>query len=148
MNTNIDFMIRIEDKIQMDSIHPTSLQEVESAATRTIRKDIRLWIENNQEFSPELTTRCRECGQVANYVSEQVGHVQTQFGLISYQRAAYSCSHCHCNTYPMDERLNPVKSLARLRTKIAAGKRLPVAELAQAWGLGRLNNFPTPILES
>jgi len=148
MNNNLYFVIRIEDKIQEEFIHPTSLQDVESAAANTIRKDIRLWIEDNQEYSPDLTTRCRECGQVANYISERVGHVRTHFGLISYRRAAYSCSHCHCNTYPMDERLNPVKSLARLRTKIAAGKRLPVAELAQAWGLGRLNNFPTPILES
>ena len=148
MNRNMDFMTRIEDKIQMDSIHPTSLQEVESAVVSTIRKDIRLWIENNKDISPKLTTRCRECGQVANYDSERVGHVQTQFGLISYRRAAYSCSHCHCSTYPMDERLNPVESLARLRTKIAAGKSLPVAELAQAWSLGKLKNFPTRILAS
>jgi hypothetical protein len=48
----------------------------------------------------------------------------------------------------MDERLNPVESLARLRTKIAAGKSLPVAELAQAWSLGKLKNFPTRILAS
>jgi hypothetical protein len=148
MDTKSNFGIRIEDKIQEDFFHPASLQDIESAAANTIRKDIRFWIENNQEYSPNLTTRCRECGQVANYVSKRVGHVRTQFGLVTYRRAAYSCSQCHCTTYPMDERLNPVQSLARLRTKIAAGKSLPVAELAQAWGLGKLNSFPTHILVS
>jgi hypothetical protein len=39
----------------------------------------------------------------------------------------------------LDERINPVESLAKLRAKIAAGKSLPVAEMADAWGLGSLN---------
>jgi len=38
----------------------------------------------------------------------------------------------------LDERVDPYASLARLRTRIAAGMSLPVDELAKAWGLGSM----------
>ena len=88
-----------------------------------------------------LDSRCRDCGNYANYISKKVGFVRTQFGLLRYRRAYYVCPYCHQSTCPLDERLNPIESLARLRTKVAAGKPLPVAELAKAWGLGSLRIF-------
>jgi hypothetical protein len=94
----------------------------------------------NAEHKPSPTTRCRQCGKQANYVKKRAGFANTRFGLIRYDRATYVCPHCYTSTCPLDERLNPYKSLARLRTKIAAGKSLPVSELANAWGLGTLKS--------
>jgi len=120
----------------------SSLQDIEDIVVVSIREELRQWIENNEAYPIEPTTRCSECGQVANFSTKQTGYVRTKFGLIRYLRAGYLCPHCHHTTYPLDERLDPVESLARMRTKIAAGKKLPVSELAQAWGLGTLKISP------
>ena len=120
----------------------SSLQDIEDIVVVSIREEIQQWIENNESYPTEPTTRCRECGEVANFSTKLAGYVRTKFGLISYLRAGYLCPHCHHTTYPLDERLNPVESLARIRTKIAAGKMLPVSDLAQAWGLGTLEISP------
>jgi len=120
----------------------SSLLDIEDIVVVSIREIIQQWIECSEASPPEPTTRCSECGKVANFSMKQAGYVRTYFGLISYQRAGYLCPICHHTTYPLDERLNPVESLARMRTKIAAGKILPVSELAQAWGLGTLKISP------
>jgi hypothetical protein len=120
-----------------------SLSELEALASQKTRQVIRLiiaqWLEACEELEPQPQTRCRECGLQANFVSRRVAFARTQFGLVRYHRAYYVCPHCHSSTCPLDERLNPLESLARLRAKIAAGKSLPVAEMANAWGLGSLN---------
>lgn len=126
----------------------SSLQDIESRLVAAVRELIQEWLENCEFNPPMQTTGCRECGKVANYTSMQTGYVRTQFGLISFKRARYLCPHCLQVTFPMDERLNPVESLARLRTKIAAGKILPVAQLAQTWGLGRLDHLPVQLQSS
>lgn len=121
---------------------PTSFQEIEVIAANEIREKIRSWLEDNQEGAPQATTRCRECGEVAVYHSQRVGHARTKFGIVRYKRACYVCPHCRHSTFPLDERLSPYESLARLRAKLEGGKSLPVAELAKAWGLGSLNPYP------
>ena len=121
---------------------PTSLQDIELLAEEEIRKEICQWIEESETGSVTTTTRCRECGEIAKFTSWQVGIVRTRFGLVRYTRAQYSCPSCYHFTYPLDERINPLASLARLRTKLAAGKSLPVADLAKSWGLGSFNQFP------
>ena len=105
----------------------------------SIQKNIQDWIEQCEVNPPDPTTGCRECGKVANFISKRDGCVRTQFGLIRYQRARYLCPYCHHTTCPLDERLNPVESLARLRSKILAGEDLPVGKLAKTWGLGSLD---------
>jgi len=120
----------------------SSLQDVEDIVVVSNCEKIQQWIENNEAYPPEPTTRCCECGNVANFSSKQAGYVRTNFGLISYLRAGYLCPYCQQKTFPLDERLNPIESLARMRTKISAGKMLPVSELAQAWGLGTLEISP------
>ena len=142
MNTSINNPVTINSFSKSEISSISSLQDVESLVLQSIRKKIQLWIENSEQNPPEPTTRCRECGSVANYLSKRIGYVRTQFGLIRYWRAYYLCPHCHQGTCPLDESLNPVESLARLRSKMAAGITLPVAELAQAWGLGSLDIFP------
>ncbi len=142
MDSSMDLSVRIDGSLEQGSVILTSLGDALSAASSNLRRSIQVWIEDIEGDSPDLTTLCRDCGNVANYLTKRVGYVRTQFGLIRYWRACYSCTNCHCNTYPMDERLNPVESLARLRTKIAAGKNLPVSKLAQAWGLGDLSSWP------
>jgi hypothetical protein len=123
----------------------SSLDELEVLAGQKTRQVIRWiiaqWLEACEEIEPQHQTRCRECGLQANLVSRRAAFARTQFGLVRYQRAYYVCPHCHSSTCPLDERLNPLESLARLRTKIAAGKSLPVAEMAKAWGLGSLNGI-------
>ena len=108
---------------------------------RVNREIIAQWLEACEELEPQSQTSCRECGLKANFVSKRAAIVRTQFGLVRYVRAYYVCSHCHQSTSPLDERLNPYQSLARLRAKIAAGKSMPVAEMANAWGLGSLNGM-------
>jgi hypothetical protein len=120
---------------------PTSLQDIELLAEEGIRKEIRQWIEESETGSVATTTRCRECGEIAKFSSWQAGIVRTRFGLVRYTRAQYSCPSCYHFTYPLDERINPLASLARLRTKLAAGKSLPVADLAKSWGLGSFNQL-------
>ena len=123
----------------------SSLDELEVLAGqkthRVIRVIIAQWLKACEEIEPQLQTRCRECGLQANFVSSKAAFARTQLGLVRYQRAYYVCPHCHASTCPLDERLNPLESLARLREKIAAGKSLPVAEMAKAWGLGSLNGI-------
>jgi len=58
---------------------------------------------------------------------------------VRYRRAHYVCPNCYHSTYPLDERLDPNASLARLRKRLADGVPLPVGEIARAWGLGTLN---------
>ena len=124
----------------------SSLDELEVLARQNTRQVIRViiaqWLKACEEIEPQSQTRCRECGLLANFVSSKAAFARTQFGLVRYQRAYYVCPHCHASTCPLDERLNPLESLARLREKIAAGKSLPVAEMAKAWGLGTLNGIP------
>lgn len=120
---------------------PSSLQEVEDIMAANIRKELSQIIESSQANPPAPTTRCRECGELAKYTSQQPGYVATKFGFIGYWRSAYTCTDCGRTTYPLDERLDPVASLARLRTRISAGKSLPVSEMARAWGLGTLDIF-------
>lgn len=123
----------------------SSLDELEALAGQKIRQVIRgiiaQWLETCEEIEPQPQTRCRECGLQANLISRRAAFARTQFGLVRYQRSYYVCSHCHASTFPLDERLNPLASLARLREKIAAGESLPVAEMAKTWGLGSLNGI-------
>lgn len=142
MNKITNYPVEIISELTWESHSLSSLLDVENIVVVSIREKIQQWIENNEAYSAEPTTRCSECGKVANFSTKQAGYVRTKFGLISYLRAGYLCPHCHHTTYPLDERLNPVESLARMRTKIAAGKILPVSEIAQAWGLGTLEFFP------
>jgi hypothetical protein len=142
MNKIINNPIEISGISKSELSNLSSLEELESLVAASIREKIQLWIENSELNPPQPTTRCRECGNVANFSSKRVGYIRTQFGLIRYLRAEYLCPDCRGATCPLDERLNPVESLARLRTKISAGKNLPVGELAQAWGLGTLEIFP------
>jgi hypothetical protein len=112
------------------------LSKIEAIAVRKFREKIQDWIETREGNNPDQTTRCRHCGKLANYLEKRIGFVQTRFGVIRYKRAYYVCPSCYQSTCPLDERLNPYKSLARLRTKVAAGENLPVAELAKSWQLG------------
>jgi hypothetical protein len=131
--------------MSLDQTKLNSLSELEVLAGRTARQVIRViiaqWLEACEDHEPPPQTRCRECGLHANFVSMKGAFARTQFGLVRYQRAYYVCPHCHASTCPLDERINPVASLARLRAKIAAGKTLPVAEMANAWGLGSLKRM-------
>ncbi len=130
----------VEQKFR-DLDYPISLEDLETTTIQMIRQVFQHWLENCEELDPVPLTRCRECGNLANYVSKRAGFIRTKFGLIRYNRAYYICPHCHQSTCPLDERLNPSQSLARLRSKVAAGKVLPVAELAESWGLGKMKLF-------
>jgi len=96
-------------------------------------------LEGCDAMIPGSTTRCRWCGMEANYVSRRPGYVSTCFGAVRYRRAHYVCPNCYHSTYPLDERLDPNASLARLRKRLADGVPLPVGEIARAWGLGNLD---------
>ena len=136
-----DVTAALTELLQQDIGNPSSLDDLETFTLQMIRQILQHWLENSEGIIPDPKTRCRGCGKDANYISKRVGFTRTQFGLIRYRRAYYVCPHCHQSTCPLDERLNPIESLARLRTKVAAGKPLPVAELAEAWGLGSLRIF-------
>ncbi len=127
--------------IQPDVEYSSSLDDLENTTVIVIRKLFQQWLEKYEEHDPEPRIRCRECGNFANYVSKRTGFIRTKFGLLRYKRAYYVCPECHQSTCPLDERLNPIESLARLRSKVATGKALPVAEMAESWGLGRLKLF-------
>lgn len=142
MNNFSDFTATVEQKLHQNDINPATLDNLEKMTAQMIRKILRDWIEKSEEIIPKPETRCRECGNYANYVSKRVGFINTQFGLLRYKRAYYVCPHCHQSTCPLDERLNPLESLAKLRAKVIAGKPLPVAELAKDWGLGSLGTAP------
>ena len=117
--------------------------DLESITVQMGRNILRQWLESCEETHPKSQVRCCECGDFANYVSKRIGFVQTQFGLLRYRRAYYVCPNCHQSTCPLDERLDPVESLARLRAKLTEGKQLPVAEMAKDWGLGSLRSSPS-----
>ena len=148
MEKNINIPVEIIGRSNAESSRLSSIEDVEILVINTIRKNIRQWIERCEVNRVEPTTGCRECGMVANFTSKRIGSVQTKFGLIYYFRAHYLCPHCQHPTYPLDERLNPVESLARMRTKILAGTNLPVGALAKAWGLGSLKISADQIDES
>lgn len=136
-----DVTAAVTEQLQQDIGNPSSLDDLETFTAQMSRQILQYWLENSEEKVPEPTTRCRDCGNFANYISKRVGFIQTQFGLLRYRRAYYVCPDCHQSTCPLDERLNPLESLARLRTKVAAGESLSVAELAKAWGLGSLEIY-------
>lgn len=140
MNINNIYDIESINTPRPKAINPCSLQELENKMASSMCEKIQHWIENHEADSPEPTTLCRDCGQAAFYDMQQVAYIRTQFGLISYKRAGYACSICSQTTFPLDERLNPIASLARLQVKISAGKLLPVSELAKAWRLGHMES--------
>ena len=122
---------------------PSNLDELEKFVKVKVRQLgrtlIREWIESCEDTHPNPVTLCRWCGADANYISKRVATVCTKFGLVRYRRAYYICPKCHQSTCPLDERLNPYESLARLREQIAIGNNLRVNEFAESWGLGSLN---------
>ena len=130
---------------------PSNLLEFENSVEKISRQFGRTilqnWLEAYEDDHPKPTTKCRWCGADANFISKRVGTVLTKFGLVRYRRAFYLCPNCSQSTYPLDERLNPYESLARLRAQIAKGIRLPVNELAKAWGLGSLNQAKCEFLD-
>ena len=139
---------QITELMELGRTRFSSLDDLELFAgqktRQVIREIIAQWLDACEENESQPQTRCRECGLQANLISRRAAFARTQFGLVRYQRAYYVCPHCHAATCPLDERLNPLESLARLREKIAAGKSLPVAEMAKAWGLGSLNGIANP----
>lgn len=122
---------------------PTNFNDLESITMQLGRQILQEWLESCEESHPKDQVRCCECGDFANYVSKRIGFIQTQFGLLRYKRTYYVCPNCHHSTCPLDERLDPVGSLARLRAKLSEGRQLPVAEIAKDWGLGSLRYSPS-----
>ena len=139
---NCSGMINLNNE-EASEKEPSTLDELENFVEVKVRHLgrtlIKQWLETCEDTHPDPATKCRWCGVDANYVSKRVATVSTKFGLVCYRRAYYICPQCHQSTYPLDERLNPYESLARLRAQIANGKTLPVNEFAKAWGLGSLN---------
>lgn len=121
----------------------TNIRDLEASTMQAVRNILQEWLESSEDSLPKPQTRCRECGEFANYVSKRAGFIQSRFGLLRYKRAYYVCPHCHLSTCPLDERLDPIQSLARLRSKLADGKSLLVAEIAKDWGLGSLQAVPS-----
>jgi hypothetical protein len=138
MNNNDDITTKIAENSHVKIGEPVKFDDLEANATKIVRIILQEWIESSEEILAKPETRCRECGNFANYISKRIGFIQSQFGTLRYKRAYYVCPHCHQSTCPLDERLDPIGSLARLRAKLAAGKQLPVAEIARDWGLGSL----------
>jgi hypothetical protein len=141
MNKNTNSLVEMNGGSKFGTKFPSSLQEVEDILAAKLRNEIRQMIESSESSPPSPHTRCRGCGELAKFSSQEPGYVTTKFGLVGYWRFAYTCTDCGRTTCPLDERLNPVASLARLRTRISAGKSLPVSEIARAWGLGTLDIF-------
>lgn len=112
---------------------------LEEDVKRAARQRMRKCLDALAERTPARTTRCRNCGEEANYVHMRAGLLRSRFGLLRYRRAFYVCPHCHKSTCPLDERLDPARSLGRLRSRVLAGQRLPVEQMARAWGLGSLH---------
>jgi hypothetical protein len=128
--------------LEQDLGNPSNLEELETHLLKILHQTgqqvLTRCLQSAEKQIPDEFTKCGWCGKDAKYVSKRIGFVSTQFGLIRYWRAYYVCPHCHRSTCPLDERLDPYTSLAKLRTQIAAGKSLPVDELAKSWGLGSL----------
>jgi hypothetical protein len=116
--------------------------QVKQITRRVGREMLRQYLKSCEKQDIDPSTRCSRCGGEAKFISTQVGYARTALGAVRYRRACYECSHCTQQTYPLDERLDPLKSLARLRAKITAGQNLPVAELAKSWGLGSVRRVP------
>jgi hypothetical protein len=133
----------VADNITFNIKEPSNFIDLEAITLEMVRKILQHWLEISEGIAPNPQTRCSGCGKFANYVSKRVGFMRSQFGLLRYRRAYYVCPHCHQSTCPMDERLDPVESLARLRVKVADGNQLPVADIAKEWGLGSLNIVPS-----
>ena len=148
MNDISNFSAKVEEHLNQNIINPSTLGDLETITAQITLKILRDWIEKSEEIIPKPETRCRECGNYANYVSKRFRFIKTQFGLLRYKRAYYVCPHCHQSTCPLDERLDPIESLARLRAKVITGKPLPVAELAKDWGLGSLGAVPANHFQS
>lgn len=142
MINNEEINEMIIELMEQDIQNHFSLGELETRLDQTIhqmgKQVLTQYLQRLDEHHPARVTRCRWCGKNARYVSKKVGFLSTRFGLIRFRRPNYVCPNCHHSTCPMDERLDPYASLARLRTQIAAGKSLPVDELAKSWGLGSL----------
>jgi hypothetical protein len=139
---NCSGMINLNNE-EASEKEPSTLDELENFVEVKVRQLsrtlIKQWLETCEDTQLDPATKCRWCGADANYVSKRVATVSTKFGLVRYRRAYYICPQCHQSTCPLDERLNPYESLARLRAQIANGNNLPVNEFAEAWGLGSLN---------
>jgi DNA-directed RNA polymerase subunit RPC12/RpoP len=88
---------------------------------------------------PEPTIRCSHCGAQAQFSTRKTSYVKTGLGTVRYRRAVYRCSACRAETSPLDERLDPEQSLARMRAQIRSERWLPVGKMAKSWGLGTLN---------
>ena len=108
------------------------------------RETISRWLKTCGPVTPYSTTYCCNCGAEARYKKKGKALLQTRFGPVAYQRAVYGCDACGKTTAPLDERLHPVQSLARMRMRLAAGINLPVSEMAAAWGLGSLSVVVLP----
>jgi hypothetical protein len=143
MNNISDYTINLADSKRLTTIKPVNIDDLEAITNQIARKNLQEWLESSEETELKFQTRCCECGNYANYVSKRVGFVRSRFGLLRFKRAYYVCPHCHQSTCPLDERLDPVESLARLRARLAEGIQLPVAEMAKDWGLGSLKKPPS-----
>lgn len=147
MSTHTLYSVVNPDLIELEQINIESLGDLEAVARikthHLMRSIIAQWLEACEEVEPRPYTRCRQCGLLAKHVSKRSTFIRTQFGLVRYRRAYYVCPHCHTATCPLDERLNPIESLARLRAKILSGIPLSIAEIAKDWGLGSLEQIPS-----
>lgn len=132
------------DKVptRIDSSH-SSFADIQVDLKRLTRQAVREaladWLESSEGDNPPGATKCRHCGSDANFISKKPRVLQTQFGSLRYERAYYVCPHCYGSTCPLDERLDPHTSLARLRKRVLEGRHLPVDEIAKSWGLGSIN---------
>jgi hypothetical protein len=82
---------------------------------------------------PEAQLAC-SCGQWADYQFRRTAKTLTVFGWVSYRRAYYVCSHCHCGQAPLDQRfgLEPGKVSAGLAPLLAlAGVETAFEEASQ-----------------
>lgn len=94
------------------------------------------------EDLPPSSTRCAHCAGVAPHANQEMRQVRLGDGSsISIWRASYTCSRCGQTTIPFDERLEPVRSLGRLRQRVMRQPDFPVDELARAWDLGRMHRL-------
>jgi hypothetical protein len=119
---------------------PSSFVEIQvylSQLTRQAgREALADWLASCEGDDPPGITKCRHCGSDAIFVSKKPRFLHTQFGTLRYERAYYVCRHCYGSTCPLDERLDPLASLARLRRLILEGQSISVDVLAKSWGLG------------
>lgn len=82
---------------------------------------------------PEAQIAC-PCGQLADYQFRRTAKTLTVFGWVTYRRAYYVCTHCHCGQSPLDQRfgLEPGKVSAGLAPLLAlAGVETAFEEASQ-----------------